>query len=228
MIDTKRNLVYTTSSRDSEFRGLIQSGEEYEVHVLYNENVEYSELLAQEKEIQESFDVVADPSYFNKSIAMQNNYSDPNYATYRHTQTGKIARLPRNHPDVLSGVWCGVTKGWKTGGNKQNYKGDKNPFYGKSHSDKTKSIIGKHTQSRWEMDDGIWKERIRTAVIKAVRGVPKTEEHRKKLSEATKGYRSIKSLKTGQCIRVKNWQDYDQSEWVNPVRWKSIKAKENQ
>lgn len=133
---------------------------------------DYDEALEAEHNIHVLYDVVASPIFFNKSIARVNNYTNPNYATYRHVETGKTARLPRNHPRVLDGEWVGVTKGHRlTEEHRRNIgnggRGEKNSFYGRTHTEETKRKSGKK-------------------IGDAHRGKTKSTEHRRAMSEAAK------------------------------------------
>lgn len=133
---------------------------------------EYEDALEAEHNAHVRYDVVAAPEYFNKSIAKVNNYTNPNYATYRHVETGKVARLPRQHPRVLNGEWVGVTKGHRlTEKHRRNIgnseRGEKNGFYGRRHTEESKRKSGKK-------------------IGDAHRGKPKSAEHRRAMSEAAK------------------------------------------
>lgn len=132
----------------------------------------YDEALEAEHNMHVLYDVVASPIFFNKSIARVNNYANPNYATYRHVETGKVARLPREHQGVLNGEWVGVTKGRRlTEEHRRNIgngeRGEKNGFYGRTHTEETKRKSGKK-------------------IGDAHRGKPKSTEHRRAMSEAAK------------------------------------------
>jgi hypothetical protein len=84
------------------------------VHVeLLAEFTTYTNALNYESQIQKAFDVVADFEYYNRAITTVNNFSDPDYATYKHIDTGKTVRLLRNHSKVISGEYVSVSKGTK-------------------------------------------------------------------------------------------------------------------
>jgi len=161
--------IYVGSSKDKTYKEILTYCD-YDVQVL-GEFECYSDCLSAEKEIQLKYDVVASVEFFNKSIATINTYHNPEYGTYKH-QSGKIARLPRNHPKVISGEWVGVTKGSTLSEEtkrKIGRPGKTNPFYGKKHSRETKERIGRK-------------------IGDAHRGKPKSIEQRKKMSEARKRY----------------------------------------
>lgn len=165
------NKIYTGSSKDKEYQQLMHWCEDYTVQVLAS-FATYDEALIAEKHIHIKYDVAASPEYYNKSIATISNYTDPNYATYKHSITGKISRLPRDHPKVISKEWVGITKGTvltEEERNKRGRSGKENGFYGKTHSEKTKQISGKK-------------------IGDAHRGKPKPVEQRRKMAEARRMY----------------------------------------
>jgi hypothetical protein len=69
---------------------------------------DYQSALQYERDMHILNDVVASPEYFNKAIATVNNFSDPNFSTYKHINTGKTVRLQKDHAMVLSGEYVGV------------------------------------------------------------------------------------------------------------------------
>ena len=161
--------LYEGSSRDPTFASLISSGIGYDL-IVVGEFSNYDDALTAERAAHIRHDVVASPKFFNKSLALENTYSNPEYATYKHVATGKVARLLRSHPDVVAGEWVGVTKGRIMPDSERGIRsmpGAKNSFYGKSHDAATKSAISKANSA-------------------ALKGKNKTHEHRTKLSEAAK------------------------------------------
>jgi len=161
--------VYTGSSKDAEFKSLVNSAFEYELQILGNFET-YKDALQAERDIHIVLDVAANPEYFNKAIATISTYTNPDYATYKHSQTGKIARLSRTHPKVLSKEWVGVTSGivlTEEQRKKRGRTGKLNSFYGKKHTEKSKRKSGQK-------------------IGDAHRGKPKSAEHRRKMAEAAK------------------------------------------
>ena len=209
--------LYETSSFDC--KNMIQSGNAYEVEVLF-ESEKYEESLSKECELHIFHDVVADPRFLNKTVAMVNNYHNPDYATYKHTTTGKSCRLPRNHPMVLSGEYVGVTKGAKMSDEYRANKvkettGEKNPFFGKKHTNETKDHLSKVCGDRRNQEAiDRW--------VEVVAKAPKSPEHRGKIGR--KGLIMLKNINTGECVRVKKEEasKYDSSVWMNPVKAKKI------
>lgn len=161
-----RGKPYIGSSADKTYKSIVEFCS-YTLQVL-GEFADYDIALQAEKNAHIRHDVVASPEFFNKSIATISNYSDPSFATYKHVETGKVARLPRDHIKVKAGEWVGVSKGTKFTDEekkKRGRAGDLNPFYGKTH---TQESINKFSKS----------------IGDALRGKPKTDEHKRKMSEA--------------------------------------------
>jgi hypothetical protein len=159
---------YIGSATDKTYKAIVECVS-YTLQVL-GEFKNYDDALRAEQNAHIRYDVVASPEFFNKSIATISNYSDPKFATYKHVVTGKIARLPRDHPKVKSGEWVGVSKGVKFTDEerkKRGRAGKLNPFYGKTH---TPEVI----------------EKIRKAMSISQKGKPKSNEHKQKLSEAAR------------------------------------------
>lgn len=165
----QRGKNYIGSAKDTSLKETIKSGCPYSIHVLGTFNV-YETALENEKLIQIQNDVVASPYFFNRSLACENTYTNPEYATYKHSLTGKVARLRRDHPDVISRVWVGLTTGIvldEESRKKRSRPGSSNPFFGRKHTADSKAKSGKK-------------------IGDAHRGKPKSDEHRRKQSEAAK------------------------------------------
>lgn len=209
---------YTGSSNDPHFHKLISENEPMVVQILAESN-EYPIALAREKELHELHDVVANPSFFNRSIACVNTFSDPNYVTAKHSITGKIARLPKTHPAYISREWVGVTHGDSVSDETKKKlsiynTGSGNPFYGKVHNTTTRHRISEARQS-WlntvEGKEARAQSKIRTS--KLMQGVPKSPEHRAKIGR--KGFKQVKNVLTGETRRVRV-DDILSEEWKNP------------
>ena len=164
-----RGKVYAGSSTDKQYKLLVEQHDNYEVQILA-EFDNYNDALYAERDLQIRNDVVASPEFFNKAIAAISNYTDPSYATYKHVSSGKVARLKRDHPLVLSGEWVGVTKGvilTEEQRKKRGRSGTENGFFGKTHTEETKLLIAK-------------------IIGDAHRGKPKSNEHRAAMAEAAR------------------------------------------
>lgn len=165
----QRGKNYTGSAKDTSLKEAIKSGCPYTVHILGTFDT-YDKALENEKLIQIQNDVVASPYFFNRSLACENTYTNPEYGTYKHSLTGKVARLRRDHPDVISKIWVGVTAGVvldEESRKKRSRPGNSNPFFGRKHTAESKAKSGKK-------------------IGDAHRGKPKSDEHRRKQSEAAK------------------------------------------
>lgn len=165
----KRGKIYIGSAKDKSLKESIENGCIFKLHVL-GVFKKYEQALIYERLVHIQNDVAASIRFFNRNIANENNFSNPDYATYKHSITGKIARLKRNHPDVLSKMWVGITSGQNQSDETKRKKaryGPDNHFYGKKHTEQSKNKAAKK-------------------IGDALRGKPKTKSHRDKLSEAAK------------------------------------------
>lgn len=213
-----RNKEYWGSSRHPQYKNCLL--EETPIMTIISQHSSYEEALEAERNIQIELDVVADPKYFNLSIATINSYSDPEYATFKHLKTGKIARLPRNHISVVSGDWVGVTKGRKLSDSEKKAKsqpGTKNPFFGKKHTEESIQKIKEGQQRFFASDSGIIEKKRRAKTAKTTfSGKPKTSEHKKKIGK--KNMIMLKNKNTGECVRIHKDELflYDRDIWKAP------------
>lgn len=196
----------------------IVSSSEIEVEIIF-ESDDYNDVLMFERDYHIENDVVSSPKYFNLAIATINNFTDPNYSTYKHITENKVVRLPIDHPMVISGIYVGVTKGNVLSDehkDKIGMKGDKNPFYGRKHSDESKAKISAKNSGRIASDE------TRMKMSESRKGVLKTEEHKQKIGR--KNMIMLKSLVSGECIRIDRSDviNYDLNIWVTPYKYKSI------
>lgn len=215
-----RGKPYYGSSTYENYSEIVES-DEIEVEII-KEFEEYFEALNYESMLQKSLDVVADPRYFNLAIATVNNFTDPNYSTYKHTITGKTVRLQRNHPMVISGEYVGVTKGMKPTKNQMRGmggKGENNPFYGKKHTEESKKRMISTRQKTYE-DNPERYEEIRSILsetaTRTFKGKPLSEEQKKKIGR--KGLIMLKNKHTNETIRIpkEEKKNYDPKVWMNP------------
>lgn len=176
-IFSRNNKEYRSSSKHKEFLKAINS-EKYNVKILYI-GKNYHDILKKEKEYHLKFNVVKNEKFFNLAIAMENTFSNPEYGTYKHIDTGNVVRLKRNDEDVINGIYVGVSKGCKNNHKKpMNNYGKNNPFYGKKHSEETKKKISLGIKNSFT---DIHKKKIGERSKKLFTGIPKTEEHKKKI-----------------------------------------------
>jgi hypothetical protein len=67
----------------------------------------------------------------------------------------------------------------------RNYVGEKNPFFGKTHSDEIKKQLAEKAKKQWK--DVPKSEEHKHKISKALTGTPLTEERKQKISLANKG-----------------------------------------
>tara|TARA_B100000929_G_scaffold290599_1_gene284970 strand:+ start:103625 stop:104788 length:1164 start_codon:yes stop_codon:yes gene_type:complete len=215
IIDRNGNSYYGSSTWPNYYE-IVKKGNLKIELLFHSEN--YNECLMKEKELHLKEDVVANPEYFNKTIASISNYSDPSYATYKHTLYGKIVRLPRNHPLVENGTYVGVTKGdtVKHSGNGSRF-GMFNSFYGKTHSEQTKQKLREHNLGK------VHSEESRRKMSKSRKGKKKTKEHKEKIGR--KGMVNFVNVKTKETIRVYREEFElrdDKKDWLTQAKYNSI------
>jgi hypothetical protein len=217
IIYDSRNKPYYGSSTLKNYKEIVQS-DICKTEILYMSDV-YENVLYREREEQIKVNAVSSPEYFNRSLAMENTFHDPNYATYKHKETGKIVRLLRTDECVLNGEYAGVTFG-KSLSDETKRKivrtGEENGFYGKKHSEETKRIIGEKNKGNKRKPEDI--EWFRENVAKAKR----TAEWKAKIGRAE--LVTLKNINTGESIRISKQeaQTLNTEEWVNPYRYKAI------
>ena len=210
--------VYHGSSRWDGWNTITT--ESYEIEIL-GEFDDYTDCVKYEYFVQRTNDVVASPEYFNLGMAAESNFADPAFATYKHSITGKRVRLERTHPMVLSAEYVGVTAGVKYSDERkqkisESLAGERNPFYGKKHSDETKSKIAKVNSERIRGDE----ERAKTSA--RFKGVPKSPEHKAKIGR--KGMVSVINVHTNECIRGYPDDVPKGAEWVAPGTITAMRA----
>lgn len=217
------NKEYWGSSEDKNMKSLIPV-EKKCVHILFSHD-DYNTCLEMERTIHIERDVVANPIYFNKSIALCNNYSNPKYATYKHTETGKVARLERTHEKVLSGEWVGVTKGEVYSEErrmKSSMPGENHPLYGKPCSDERRDRISKAHLKNHEEDPekyaALYKQlgELTSAKTKGVKQDPSVVENR---TAKIKNNVVMRNKNTGELYTLKNtseeYKNLDKTLWEN-------------
>lgn len=198
---------------------ILVENDDIQVDILFSSD-EYEECLREEAEMQRQLNVVVSEEYFNKVIAnTKSNYTNPEYATYKHKKTGKRVRLRRDDPHVLNGTFVGITHGVRYTEEERKKRsiaqtGEKNPFFGKKHSDETREKIKQKLTGLSPSEE----TRLKMSLTR--KGRKKAEDHKKKIGR--KGLRMIKNLYTEKCIRVPMEEEYDPDIWVHPGRFKKI------
>lgn len=210
MVD-KSGKFYYGSSEWVNYQELVEN-DIIVTEILYSSD-SYEKCISEEYRLHVLFDVVANINYFNKHEATISNYSNPNYATYKHKDTDKIVRLPRLHPLVLCGDYVGVTK-WNILSDEHKEKihpgyGVDNNFYGRSHSEETKTKLSELQTGNKHSEET--KQKIRDANS----GKIFTEEHKKKIGRS--GFIILTNIFTKENIRIKIIDKilYDSSVWKN-------------
>lgn len=157
----KKLKPYFGSSKYKDYNLIVQNNiNSLYIEILY-EGESYGECVKMERQIHIKENVVMSPEYFNIRIAMDTNYSNPDFCTMKNVASGKVCRVSKDHPDVLNNLWIGTTKGlhwynngidhkvlhendvpfgWVKGSLHKNC-GEKNGFKGKGHSQEILSII---------------------------------------------------------------------------------------
>jgi hypothetical protein len=216
IIDKRGNIYYGSSTYDN-YDEILKT-DNISVEILGTFNT-YNECIEYEKEKHLEYDVAASILYFNKSIATINNFTNPDYASYKHKETGEYIRLPKNHPLVLEGTYIGVTKGnvlSEERRKKCGLKGKNNPFYGKKHTEETIAILRKKSSEFRHSEE------TKSKMSEQRKGIPKSPEHRKKIGR--KGLISLKNIITKEVVRIPKEQKnkYDDSIWVNLYKYKMM------
>lgn len=212
---------YWGSSKDKEYIELLEhSKPKIEIISWFDD---YNEALLCEKEYHINHNVVKSSKYFNKSIATISTYHKPNFGTFKCVISGKIVRLNVNDPDVINGNFVGVTKGYIQTDECKNKKkrfGEDNHFFSKKHSVESINKMSKNATIRNLEPE--FNKMLSENCSKRFKGVPKSEEHKKKIGR--KGFMMIKNLNTGECLRilVNDRCDYDKKIWVTPFKYKSV------
>jgi hypothetical protein len=213
---------YWSSSKSSSFAESL-SKELPEVEILY-EGTSAKDVNQEENRLQRLVNADTSPYYFNQFVAPVNNFTWDNYGSFKHIDyPEKCCRLPLDHPLVLNRTYVGVTYGVRLT-EEEKFKrygddfmiGEKNPFFGRTHSDETKKVLsekrmGKDYRSSDQIDE--W--------VANIAKKPKSAEHRSKIGR--KGYIMLKSAITGETIRVLKEEsvNYNPEEWKNPAAFKT-------
>lgn len=240
LYDNKRN-EYWGSSREATYKSILLEEEKTIEILFFTDN--YAECLAKERDFHLKYDVVTDKKYFNKTIACdKSTYTDPEYGTFRHKETRKFVRLKKDHPLVISGDYVNANFGMRTyndGCNEKQYfegeqpegwilgrldknilRGERASFYGK--------IVTKESKDKFRetkrINDDLNPERVATRnklcserAKNMFSGTSFSEDHRKKISDSSMGYVTLKNKITGESIRIykHDLSDINSDVWVN-------------
>lgn len=103
------------------------------------------------------------------------------------------------------------------------YTGEKNRFYGKTHTEETK-IKQKESLAKAMANDPerfvVIQKNAAMVASKTFKGVPKSPEQKIKMGIKSKGNTTIKNIVTGECIRVPSntIKNYDPTVWVSTYK----------
>jgi len=92
-------------------------------------------------------------------------------------------------------------------------RGEGNHFYGRRHTQEAKDAVGRANRGRKRKKEDVeW-------FVKNVAKAPRNEQWKKRIGESTSGLVTLKSIKTGETVRVRKEEltDYDLSVWKNPA-----------
>ena len=189
-------------------------------------NIKTKDLMIEEGIFQRSVKAKTSVEYFNLEYAdssKNNNYTNPDYATYKHHLTGKTIRLLRTAPEVLSGEFVGVTKNRKMSTEEkrrrsESNKGEKNGFYGKKHKQSSKDAVSIANSGRKRTAESRRKQ------SEKIKGIPKNEAHKSKIGR--KGLVNLKHL-DGRSVRVPKAEEakYKSEGFMNPFALVCLKKK---
>lgn len=202
---------YWGSSKWPNYQQIVAESDK-DMQVLYQTEDDI-DIIDIERDAINEMDAVASTEFFNLAAPVSNSFTDPNYASYKHVETGKRVRLPRDHPAVLSGMYVGITKGYKhTEEHKQKIgrAGHLNPFYGRTHTDETRQAVSDANTGR------VHSAEARAKMSESRKGMPKSRQHRERIGR--KGLRALKNRDTGECIRIPIAEAnlYDSTIWGHP------------
>jgi hypothetical protein len=221
----KQNKKYFGSSNSKLYKEAIK--DENPILEILGEFQNYNECLQYERQMHIENDVAKNHEYFNLSIACdKSTYTNPDYCTVRHKDyPNKFIRMRKDDPLILNGTFINANAGYKTYNNgiiekqfltcpldenwvlgklKSNILyGEKNGFYGKTHSNNTKEKIinGRNKYYENHPDEMIKNyNRIGEYASKNLKGKPLSDEHKQKLGK--KGFVTVKNILTNEWVQI--------------------------
>ncbi len=220
VIIDKNNKEYIGSATFNDYKSIYHNNVK-EVFCLYETN-DYNDCICAENFLHILYDVVADIRFFNKGIAAINNFADPAYGTFKHSEYNEFRRLPIEHPLVKNKTWVGVTKNRiipVDERKRHGRSGELNGFYGRHHSQETIDN-NKIKYQEWLLKNPDYISVLSNRASNTFKGKPKSEEQKNKMSESGKGYITLKHKISKKCIRIKrNSDEYfllNLDEWATP------------
>jgi hypothetical protein len=109
---------YFGSSKYKNYKDIVKDNlDSLKIEILF-EGASYEDCLKKEKDFHIKENVVMSPEFFNLRVAMETSYSNPDYATMKNLESGKVCRVLKDHPDVINGKWVGVStnRSWYNNG----------------------------------------------------------------------------------------------------------------
>ena len=221
-----KNKEYWGSSKFKNYRDICEN--ETKIAEIIYETDDKKDLLILEKKAVINNNAKKSELFFNLEIPSINNFTRSGYGTYKHhIAEDKKIRLPVDDELVKNGIYVGATKNYKHTDKaraliSKGVSGKNNPFYGKKHTDEVKALISlKNSIQSPER-----RKKSSETARKTFTGKKKSLEQRSKMSKSAKNKIMLKSLITGECIRIskENAENYDKREWVNTYAYKSIKG----
>ena len=231
--------LYYGSCKKYDYQNLVLN-ERIEISVL-GEFEFYKSANEAEHNLHIEFDVVTDPRYFNSNNANTSNFSDPAYVSAKHSITGKVIRIEKSSPLLVSKEYVGVTAGFVTYNNGENEtqcnpnnipegyikgrlessirRGAENKLTGTTRTDLQNEVSLNSRNIFYENNPEYYIEVCKNIAEKASKthkGIKKSAESNIKRSR--KGLIMLKNRLTGECVRIDREasKSYDLTIWVNP------------
>ena len=139
---------------------------------------------------------------------------------FKHYRSSKLAhawfsmlRISENQERHFTSRQYESAKNAHVSALRENMKGDRNPFYGKTHTQETIEKIKKanreYTKTKEQIDN--WIEKVAKK--------PASDKQKKILSENSKGKIMLKNIHTGECVKIDRNEisEYDSKIWKNPA-----------
>lgn len=143
---------------------------------------------------------------------------------FKHYKTSKLAhawfcmlRFDRNQERFFTARQYEMARKAHSNTLKITMKGEGNSFYGKTHSEETKTLLSERNKE-WHKHNKKAEDIIENWVDK-VASKPASEKQKQVVSDLGKNKITLKNIITGECVRVDKSlkTDYDSNIWKNPA-----------